>query len=159
MQPFPKFLRYGGKVTKNLKKMMKTLKVIKDFDQQSVGDIYELAEDGKSYICESVEDNSYVDARTGSTVSSKNSYKSEISEAYAQRLIDLGYLAPENEKKDQKEYKNVFSEITDLRDSYIEDLKNLEKNYSDQPACMKVEAETVLSNLVKLCDHLLKLKK
>lgn len=137
--------------------MNKTLQVQKDFDQAKVGDIYNLSEDGKSYVYESVEDNSYVDARTGSTISSKNSYRNEISEAYAEKLLSLGYLAPVEDK--QKEYKNVFHEMEHLRDTYIENLKNLDEDYKDQPACVKVEAETVLSNMIKLCDHLLSLQK
>ncbi len=137
--------------------MNKTLQVQKDFDQAKVGDIYNLSEDGKSYVYESVEDNSYVDARTGSTISSKNSYRNEISEAYAEKLLSLGYLSAVEDK--QKEYKNVFHEMEHLRDTYIENLKNLDEDYKDQPACVKVEAETVLSNLIKLCDHLLSLQK
>lgn len=137
--------------------MNKTLQVQKDFDQAKVGDIYNLSEDGKSYVYESVEDNSYVDARTGSTISSKNSYRNEISEAYAEKLLSLGYLSDVEDK--QKEYKNVFHEMEHLRDTYIENLKNLDENYKDQPACVKIEAETVLSNLIKLCDHLLSLQK
>lgn len=137
--------------------MNKTLQVQKDFDQARVGDIYNLSEDGKSYVYESVEDNSYVDARTGSTISSKNSYRNEISEAYAEKLLSLGYLSAVEDK--QKEYKNVFHEMEHLRDTYIENLKNLDEDYKDQPACVKVEAETVLSNLIKLCDHLLSLQK
>lgn len=137
--------------------MNKTLQVQKDFDQARVGDIYNLSEDGKSYVYESVEDNSYVDARTGSTISSKNSYRNEISEAYAEKLLSLGYLSAVEDK--QKEYKNVFHEMEHLRDIYIENLKNLDEDYKDQPACVKVEAETVLSNMIKLCDHLLSLQK
>lgn len=137
--------------------MNKTLQVQKDFDQAKVGDIYNLSEDGKSYVYESVEDNSYIDARTGSTISSKNSYRNEISEAYAEKLLSLGYLSPVEDK--QKEYKNVFHEMEHLRDTYIENLKNLDEDYKDQPACVKVEAETVLSNMIKLCDHLLSLQK
>lgn len=137
--------------------MNKTLQVQKDFDQARVGDIYNLSEDGKSYVYESVEDNSYVDARTGSTISSKNSYRNEISEAYAEKLLSLGYLSAVEDK--QKEYKNVFHEMEHLRDTYIENLKNLDEDYKDQPACVKVEAETVLSNMIKLCDHLLSLQK
>lgn len=137
--------------------MNKTLQVQKDFDQAKVGDIYNLSEDGKSYVYESVEDNSYVDARTGSTISSKNSYRNEISEAYAEKLLSLGYLSTVEDK--QKEYKNVFHEMEHLRDTYIENLKNLDEDYKDQPACVKVEAETVLSNMIKLCDHLLSLQK
>lgn len=137
--------------------MNKTLQVQKDFDQAKVGDIYNLSEDGKSYVYESVEDNSYVDARTGSTISSKNSYRNEISEAYAEKLLSLGYLSAVEDK--QKEYKNVFHEMERLRNTYIENLKNLDEDYKDQPACVKVEAETVLSNMIKLCDHLLSLQK
>lgn len=139
--------------------MDKNLKVIKNFDQMEVGDVYNLSDDNKTYVCEVNSDNSYVDARTGTTMSSKNSYKHEISSAYAEKLVDLGYLAPVSEKPNTEEYKNVFKEMEKLQNMYIEDLKNLDETYKEQPACVKVEAETVLTNMIKLVDHLLSLKK
>ena len=139
--------------------MDKNLKVIKNFDQMEVGDIYNLSDDNKTYVCEINNDNSYVDARSGATMQSKNSYKHEISTAYAEKLMDLGYLAPATKKADDPEYKNVFDEMKRLQENYIEDLKGLDEKYKDQPACVKVEAETVLMNMIKLIDHLLSLKK
>lgn len=139
--------------------MIENLKAIKSFDQTKAGDIYQLSEDGKTYTCQVNYDNSYIDTRSGATMQSKNSYKHEISQAYAEKLIDLGYLAPVTEKTDSAEYKNVFSEMESLQNSYIEDLKNLDEKYKDQPACVKLEAETVLANMIKLIDHLLSLKK
>lgn len=139
--------------------MDKNLKVVKNFDQMKVGDIYNLSDDNKTYVCEINNDNSYVDARSGATMQSKNSYKHEISTAYAEKLMDLGYLAPVTKKTDDTEYKNVFDEMKRLQENYIEDLKSLDEKYKDQPACVKVEAETVLVNMIKLIDHLLSLKK
>lgn len=139
--------------------MIENLKVIKNFDQMEVGDIYNFSDEDNAYVCEINNDNSYVDARSGATMQSKNSYKHEISQAYAEKLIDLGYLVPVTKKTDSAEYKNVFSEMESLQNSYIEDLKNLDEKYKDQPACVKLEAETVLTNMIKLIDHLLSLKK
>lgn len=139
--------------------MDKNLKVIKNFDQMEVGDTYNLSDDGKTFICEINNDNSYVDVRTGATMQSKNSYKHEISTGYAEKLVDLGYLAPVTKKADDTEYKNVFEEMKRLQGNYMDDLKSLDDKYKDQPACVKVEAETVLMNMIKLIDHLLSLKK
>lgn len=139
--------------------MDKNLKVIKNFDQMEVGDIYNLSDDNKTYVCEINNADSYIDARSGATMKSNSSYKHEISSAYADKLIELGYLAPVTKKTDDVEYKNVFEEMKKLQEGYIEDLKNLDENYKDQPACVKIEAETVLTNMIKLIDHLLSLKK
>ena len=137
--------------------MDKNLKAIKSFDQTKAGDIYQLSEDGKTYTCQVNYDNSYIDTRTGNIMQSKNSYTHEISTEYAKKLVESGYLSAAENK--QNEYKNVFHEMEHLRDTYIENLKNLDEDYKDQPACVKVEAETVLSNMIKLCDHLLSLQK
>ena len=139
--------------------MDKNLKAIKSFDQTKAGDTYKLSEDGKTYVCQVNYDNSYFDTRTGNVMRSKNSYIHEISIEYAKKLIESGYLAPVTKKTDCTEYKNVFDEIERLLDTYTKDLSDLDDTYKDQPACTKLEAETVLTNMIKVLNHLLTLKR
>lgn len=139
---------------------MNKLKVIKNFDQMEVGDIYQFSDEENGYVCEVNRDDSYMDARTGSKYSAKSSYKNVISANYAQKLIDNGYLEYiEQQPKKQEEYVNVFDEMETLRSKYIKDLAELDENYKDQPACVKLEAETVLTNMTKVLTYLLNLKR
>lgn len=139
---------------------MNKLKVIKNFNQMEVGDIYQFSDEENGYVCEVNRDDSYMDARTGSKYSTKSSYKNVISANYAQKLIDNGYLEYiEQQPKKQEEHVNVFDEMETLRSKYIKDLAELDENYKDQPACVKLEAETVLTNMTKVLTYLLNLKR
>lgn len=139
---------------------MNKLKVIKNFNQMEVGDIYQFSDEENGYVCEVNRDDSYMDARTGSKYSAKSSYKNVISANYAQKLIDNGYLEYIDEQfKKQDEYVNVFDEMETLRSKYIKDLAELDENYKDEPACVKLEAETVLTNMTKVLTYLLNLKR
>lgn len=138
---------------------MDKLKVIKNFNQMEVGDIYQFSDKENGYVCEVNRDDSYLDARTGSKYSAKSSYKNVISTNYAQKLIDNGYLTSLEDSKKKEDHVNVFDEIERLLDTYTKDLGNLDDAYKDQPACMKLEAETVLSNMIRVLNHLLTLKR
>lgn len=139
---------------------MNKLKVIKNFNQMEVGDIYQFSDEENGYVCEVNRDDSYMDARTGSKYSAKSSYKNVISANYAQKLIDNGYLEYIDEQsKKQDGYVNVFDEMETLRSKYIEDLAKLDENYKDEPTCVKLEAETVLTNMTKVLTYLLNLKR
>ena len=54
---------------------------------------------------------------------------------------------------------NIFDQIDALIDSYTYELNTIDESMKDSPACMKVEKETVLRNMIKLLDHLKSLKK
>lgn len=138
---------------------MNKLKVIKNFNQMEVGDIYQFSDEENGYVCEVNRDDSYLDARTGSKYSAKSSYKNVISANYAQKLIDNGYLTLLEEPKKKEDHVNVFDEMKTLLDTYMKDLGNLDENYKDQPACVKLEAETVLANMIRVLNHLLTLKR
>lgn len=138
---------------------MNKLKVIKNFNQMEVGDIYQFSDKEDGYVCEVNRDDSYLDARTGSKYSAKSSYKNVISANYAQKLIDNGYLTLLEEPKKNDDHINVFDEIQNLLGIYLKDLSNLDETYKNQPACVKIEAETVLSNMIKVLNHLLDLKR
>ena len=142
---------------------MKNLKVIKKFGQREVGDIFEYSEDNKMYVCELTHDNSYYDVATNKMCHAVNTSKDEYSEAYAQKLVAAGYLEPVNDTHDAKDvsqdFVNVFDEMKKLKDKYQNCLDHLEENYEDKPACLKVEEETVMTNMVHLLDYLMSLKK
>lgn len=89
----------------------------------------------------------------------KSSYHSQfdISASYADALIKDGYLEEAVDKKN--DFVNVFDEIEKLYNAYADELDNLDEDFVNQPACLKVEKETVLSNMIKLLDHLHSLKK
>lgn len=133
--------------------MTKTLKVIKPFFVMEEGDTFELT-DNNSYISKYEES---CEVGNDNNESMSSSYKSEyeIGSDFAKQLIEGGYLAEDT----SKEFVNVFDEIAKLHELYVDDLTNLDVEYANQPACLKVEKETVLGNMIKLLDHLYSLKK
>lgn len=75
-------------------------------------------------------------------------------------MIDEGYLEEvDNTTTDNKPFTNVFDEIKTLKEKYNAELSKLNEDMKLAPQCLKVERETVLSNLVKMLDHLESLKK
>lgn len=137
--------------------MTKILKVTKPFFVMDVDDTFELSQDGDMYVSEYNEGHSETtdDARS---ISSNYSSTYAISPDYAKTLIDEGYL---KEVKNEQfgNFRNVFDEINDMLDAYNEDLNTLDERTADQPACLKVEQETVLRNIIKVLEHLQSLKK
>lgn len=136
--------------------MNNILKVIKPFYMLKAGDTLELNEDGffvntrNEELNESNENNEDIQARYTQTYS--------ISKDYAKLLIEEGYLAPVEEKK-EKTFVNVFDEISNMLEEYNEELGNIDDDMADEPACLKVEKETVLRNMIKILEHLNSLKK
>lgn len=137
--------------------MTKILRVIDPFFIMELGDTFEYSEDTNMYISKHNEEFYKTDSENDKDL--KSSYNSEfqISVEYAKVLIDEGYLEEVNEQE-KSEFVNVFDEIDKLMNGYQLELKNLNK-LSDMPACMKVEKETVLTNLITLLEHLKSLKK
>ena len=75
----------------------------------------------------------------------------------AKTLIKDGYL--EVATQEEKEFVNVFDEINNLLDKYKKGLETLNEDTAELPACVKVERESVLTNLITLLEHLKSLKK
>ena len=145
---------------------MAKLKVIKEFGNRSVGDIFEYSEENDMWVCESINDDSYYDVNTDSTYRSVSTSKHEITSSVAVELITKGYLKYVSTEDDHKvedensqEFVNVFDEMSNLKSAYEKRLSNLEEEYKDQPACLKIESRTVLTNMVHLLDHLISLRK
>lgn len=65
--------------------------------------------------------------------------------------MEEGYLA----EVDDKPFVNMVSdEISNLMKVYREQLDEVFSTNSDYPMCLKVEKQTVLSNMIKLLMHL-----
>ena len=138
--------------------MAKTLRVIDPFFVMDLGDIFEYNENTKMYVSNHKEEFYKMDDGTINEI--KSSYNSEfqISADYAKTLIEEGYLEEVDESK-KEGFVNVFDEITNLLNKYKKELETLEADTIDLPACLKVERESVLTNLVTLLEHLKSLKK
>lgn len=138
--------------------MAKTLRVITPFFVMEIGDLFEYSEDAKMYM--SKHHKEFYKMDNGDIDEIKSSYSSEfqISEDYAKSLIEEGYLE-EAEDNEKKPFVNIFDEIDNLLQQYESGLTTLEKDTLGLPACVKVERESVLTNLVTLLKHLKGLKK
>ncbi|MBO5627918.1 MAG: hypothetical protein J5965_02420 [Aeriscardovia sp.] len=140
--------------------MTKTLRVIEPFFVMELGDMFEYSEDSKMYVSVHNED-FYNNDNDSSVESIKSSYSSEfqISPDYAKTLIKEGYLEEVSEAELKTPFVNIFDEIDSLLTKYNASLKTVEKDMADLPACIRVERQTVLTNMITLLEHLKSLKK
>lgn len=139
--------------------MSKILKVKKPFFVMEVDDTFELSEDGTEYVSSfNMERNEGND--DSSIVTSTYTSRYAISKEYAQKLVEDGFL--EEVKATavyDKKFVNVFDEIDSLIKEYTTDLRNLDSDMAQEPACLKVERETVLRNMLEVLNYLNSLKK
>ena len=135
---------------------MKELKVIEPFFNLEIGDKLTLTEDGKSYVF--TDSDSSVDKTESGDSKFSFSATFKIDSVYAQ-LVKNGYLEEVTYKKSETPFKNVFDEIDIMLERYNKELDNLDRDFDDKPACLKVEKGTVLKNLIKALSHLRELKK
>ena len=139
--------------------MAKTLRVIDPFFVMELGDLFEYSEDSKMYV--SVHNEDFYNTDGNSVDSVKSSYNSEfsISPDYAKTLIKEGYLEEVSEAEKSTNFVNIFDEIDNLLAKYKTSLKTIEKDMAELPACVRVERQTVLTNMITLLEHLKSLKK
>ena len=138
--------------------MAKTLRVIEPFLIMNIGDIFEYSNEEKMYVSRHNEEFYKNDSESVNDI--KSSYTSEfkISAEYAKTLVDEGYLEEATEVTD-KSFVNIFDEIDALLLKYKTGLNNIETDMAELPACVKVERQTVLTNMITLLKHLKSLKK
>ena len=136
--------------------MSKILRVIEPFFVMDLGDTFTLSEDGKTYYAEHNEE--FRTAKDDGDLTSTYNSTFAISPKWAQQLIEDGYLEEVDAPKDSK-FVNVFDEIDTLLNKYKSGLQTLDQDTMDLPACVKVERQSVLTNLVTLLEHLKSLKK
>ena len=139
--------------------MTKTLRVIEPFFVMELGDTFEYSEDSKMYV--SIHNEDFYNTDNSSVESIKSSYNSQfqISPEYAKTLIKEGYLEEVSEAEQKTCFVNIFDEIDALLAKYKAGLKTIEKDMAELPACVRVERQTVLSNMITLLEHLKSLKK
>ena len=137
--------------------MAKILRVVEPFLVVNLGDIFEYSNEEKMYISKHNEE-FYKADDTANDV--KSSYTSEfkISVEYAKALVEEGYLEEATEVSD-KSFVNIFDEIDSLLTKYKKGLETIEQDMADLPICVKVERQTVLTNMITLLEHLKSLKK
>lgn len=127
-----------------------TYKVIKPFDSAIKGDIFENTLD--PFVFDMTRE-----------VKSTNGYcevNMSIDSDTAKQLVNDGYLVEVNESCDNCDCCNklakVTSKVNELIETYTNDYEALLKEYNDggvQP-CVKVEAETVYHNLIKVLNEI-----
>lgn len=132
--------------------MTNILEVVSPFSLMVEGDRFEKTDRG-SYIHTYGGTNESV-CKDGSCTNTYT-FCYEISEEYAKILKENGCL---KEVSDTKRV-NVFDEITNLIDLYSNELSTIDKDMKDSPACLKIERQTVLENMIKVLGHLKSLKK
>lgn len=139
--------------------MAKILRVIDPFFVMELGDVFEF--DSESNMYTSVHKEDFFKLDDESTNEIKSSYNSEfsISPEYAKTLIEDGYLEEADDSSSKSTFVNIFDEIDTLLAKYHNSIDTIEKDTAGLPACVKVERETVLTNLCTLLEHLKSLKK
>ena len=140
--------------------MTKVLRVIDPFFVMELGDMFEYSADEKMYV--SVHNEKFYSTESDTVNSITSTYNSEfkLSPEYAKTLINEGYLEEVPEAEDNKTpFVNIFDEIDNLLAKYKNGLNTIEKDTAELPTCVKVERETVLTNMITLLEHLKSLKK
>lgn len=134
---------------------MKTYKVIKEFDNAKKGDIFTETEDGTYLMERNTEDNN-VSSCYESVIRSYVSM--ELTEAAVAYYVAKGYLL-EIKEEDENEcgkLTEVADYINKLISTYESDHKAMLESFENgevQP-CVKVEAETVYYNLMKVLNSI-----
>lgn len=138
--------------------MAKTLRVISPFFVVDEGDLFEYDNETKMYSSKHNEEFYKMADKSVDEIKSLYTSEFQISEDYAKSLIDDGYLEEVTENV-KSTFVNVFDEIDILLNKYKNGLNSLKKDDAELPACVRVEKEAVLTNLVTLLEHLKSLKK
>ena len=134
---------------------MNKLKLVKPLYYMEPGSVFEF-KDGE-YVCEIKNNVNDVITNDGKNTV-EFSQRMSISEESAKNLIEKGFLK-EVVSEDDSNFINVFDQIDKMIAMYKTELNNLDNDYEGSPACMKVEKETVLKNLIKALTYLKNLKR
>lgn len=139
--------------------MAKILRVIDPFFGMEAGDTFEYDEKSGMYVYQRKEEYYENDDSSLKEIKSIFSTNFQISADYAKNLVEEGYLEEVTELTDKTPFVNIFDEIDTLLDTYTAQLSNIDTEMKDIPACIKVERQTVLQNMITLLKHLKSLKK
>ena len=138
--------------------MTKLLKVVKPLWNLEPGDEFTYDSEAEKYVA----GNKYSFDEDNFVFEHNSNYS--ISKDFAEKLIKDGCLKEYNKLEDKsnkknEDFVNVFSEIDALLGTYTDQLNNIDEDCSSYPECLKLEKRTVLTNLVKVLNHLKELKK
>lgn len=140
--------------------MKNVLKVVESFANLEAGDLLTLSKDGENYEFSSVdeygtddEDGKFIGTFSRSVTLPAYQARALIADGILQEMPD-----PKSSENNSK-FVNIFDEIDNLLNQYNTKLSEIDEVYKDQPECLKVEATTVLKNMIKLLVHLKNLKK
>lgn len=159
MQPILNLYTLPGCNLTNNRNMTKILRVINPFFVMELGDLFEYSEDTKMYVSKHQEEFYKTDDDSVNEIKSTYSSDFQISVEYAKTLIKEGYLEEVTENVDKTPFVNIFDEIDTLLNKYKKGLTTIEEDMAELPACVKVERQTVLTNMITLLEHLKSLKK
>lgn len=137
--------------------MNKTLTVTKASGWMEPGDTFKLSDDGKTYT--NTHTKEYSTTLKDSDITGKYITTYSISTKLAKELIEDGFLTEDVCAKNDRNFVNVFDTMDDMLETYQKDLDNINIDMKDSPACVKIEKETVLRNLIKALSYLRSLKK
>lgn len=124
-------------------------KVIKAFNDLEKGDVLNRTEDDTFFI-----------EKESQTEFGDKYFSIELSEETAEILENDGYLLGMNDENDEDEENSKLEEIKEyidtLIDTYTNDFNSMMEAYNegDIQTCVKVEAETVYHNLIKVLNSI-----
>lgn len=132
-----------------------TYKVVNDFGNARKGDLFTNSDCEDIFTMERTEGSDNVSEDSESYFSTYVSM--ELSKAMIDSYCKKGYLElvkEEDNKEDKLE--DVYNTIVDMIDTYTKDYNTLIEDYNngDVQPCVKVEAETVYHNLIKVLNYL-----
>ena len=139
--------------------MAKILRVIDPFLVMETGDTFEYDEESGMYVYQRREEYYENNDKKLKEVKSVFSSNFQISADYAKELVEHGFLEEVTEVSDKTTFVNIFDEIDTLLNTYTTQLSSIDTDLKDIPACVKVERQTVLQNMITLLKHLKSLKK
>lgn len=121
---------------------MKTYKVIKEFGSAKKGDLLTYDNASSLYLLDITEEG--------------NCRFMAMDEDTAEGFVNDGYLLCLNACNECNKLKKIGLFITDLINQYTEDHQAILDKYNEQeiPTCVKVEADTVHFNLIKVLNRI-----
>lgn len=128
---------------------MKTYKVIKSFGIAKKGDIFELNEDGM-YSMDRTDEH-----KNGASISK---VQMEMSQDVIDEFVEKGFMMEIEEKSNDYEQKvnDIAEYVDELIDTYENSYQDMIESFhnGDVQPCVKVEAETVYYNMIKVLNSI-----
>ena len=133
---------------------MKTYKVVKDFGNAKKGDLFKEVEGENIYIMERIEGEDNISDNGEHYM--KSWVSMELSEEMAEAYCKAGFLIKEGKNSNDSKLAFMKEYVDTLLSTYENDHKEMLEAFNNgevQP-CVKVEAETVYYNLMKVLNSI-----